>query len=49
MLNDLGNFIEGAWCDGGDFNESLYSGDRNRGAFSSIPMANFHSWAQILH
>lgn len=29
QLNDLGNLVEGAWCVGEDFNEILYSSERN--------------------
>lgn len=43
-FNDLGNFKEGAWCIGGDFNEVLYSADRNGKRGSNAQKRNFHDW-----
>lgn len=42
LKNDLGNLIEGGWCIGEDFNEVLYSEDRNGRRSSSVQRRKFH-------
>lgn len=37
------------WCVGGDFNELLFSEDRNRPAASTSQMANFHAWVSAFN
>lgn len=46
-LNELGDLTEGAWCIGGDFNEVLYSEDRN-GRSSNVQRMKFHEWVTEL-
>lgn len=46
-LFDHSNLTEGAWYVGGDFNEVLYSEDRN-GRTSNVQIRKFHEWVAIL-
>lgn len=42
--DDLGNLIGGACCIGGDFNEVLYSEDRNGRKISNVERVKSHEW-----
>lgn len=43
-LNDIGNLIDAPWCIGGDFNEILFSTDRNRTSARHHRSNSFHEW-----